>query len=298
MIKMNLKKVILATRPWSFPASVMPVLIGLAYVYFQHSVTGVPVKWWALPLVLFSAIAFHAAGNMISDYHDAKTGVDKLESFGDTNMMLNKTFSEKAFLSLGLVWLSLAILSGNCLMWFSSWKLLFFGLFGMACTFLYYKMKYSGWGDVVIFFAFGFAIVNGTVFALSGILNIQSICISIPVSLLTTAILHANNTRDVPLDKEAGIKTFSMILGLRRAKIYYILLVLGAYVLEMVMIGMGFLPVWLLLVVISLPLALKNIHLIRRIRHESLEEMAHLDVSTAQLTTAFSILAIIGFILA
>lgn len=237
---MKLKKVILATRPWSFPASIMPVLIGLAYVYFQHSVTGVPVKWWALPLVLFSAIAFHAAGNMISDYHDAKTGVDKLESFGDTNMMLNKTFSEKAFLSLGFVWLSLAILAGIFLMWFSVWKLLFFGLFGMACTFLYYKMKYSGWGDVVIFFTFGFAIVNGTVFALSGILNIQSICISIPVSLLTTAILHANNTRDVPLDKEAGIKTFSMILGLRRAKIYYILLVLGAYVLEMIMIGMDF----------------------------------------------------------
>ena len=200
-------------------------------------------------------------------------------------MMLNKTFSEKAFLSLGFVWLSLAILAGIFLMWFSSWKLLFFGLFGMVCTFLYYKMKYSGWGDVVIFFTFGFAIVNGTVFALSGILNIQSICISIQVSLLTTAILH-------------GIKTFSMVLGLRRAKIYYILLVLGAYVLEMVMIGMGFLPVWHLLVLLSLPLALKNIHLIRRIHHESLEEMAHLDVSTAQLTTAFSILAIVGFILA
>ena len=288
---MKLKKVILATRPWSFPASVMPVLIGLAYVYFQHSVTGVPVKWWALPLVLFSAIAFHAAGNIISDYHDAKTGVD-------TNMMLNKTFSEKAFLSLGFVWLSLAILAGIFLMWFSAWKLLFFGLFGMVCTFLYYKMKYSGWGDVVIFFTFGFAIVNGTVFALSGILNIQSICISIPVSLLTTAILHANNTRDVPLDKEAGIKTFSMVLGLRRAKIYYILLVLGAYILEIVMIVMGFLPVWHLLVLLSLPLALKNIRLIRHIHHESLEEMAHLVVSTAQLTTAFSILAIVGFILA
>ena len=97
MIKMNLKKVILATRPWSFPASVMPVLIGLAYVYFQHSVTGVPVKWWALPLVLFSAIAFHAAGNMISDYHDAKTGVDKLESFGDTIFSFPETSASGTF---------------------------------------------------------------------------------------------------------------------------------------------------------------------------------------------------------
>lgn len=295
---MNLKKVVLATRPWSFPASVMPVLIGAAYTYFQHLVAGVSIEWGALPFILFSAIAFHAAGNIISDYHDAKAGVDKLESFGDTNMMLNKTFSEKQFLGLGLSWLALAILAGVFVVCISSWKLLFFGLFGIACTLLYYKMKYSGWGDVIIFFAFGFAIVNGTVFALSGILNIQSVCISIPVSLLTTAILHANNTRDIPLDKQAGIKTFSMILGLRRAKVYYILLVLSAYILEILMIGVGYLPVWHLLVLLSLPLALKNIRLIRYIRHESLEDMAHLDVSTAQLTTAFSILAIIGFILA
>lgn len=295
---MNLKKIILATRPWSFPASVMPVLIGFAYAYYQHTVTGVSIEWWALPLILFSAIAFHAAGNMISDYHDAKTGVDKLESFGDTNLMLNKTFTEKEFLSLGLFWLATAILTGVVLMWLSSWKLIFFGILGIICTSLYYKMKYSGWGDVVIFFAFGFAIVNGTVFALSGILNIQSLCISIPVSLLTTAILHANNTRDIPMDKEAGIKTFSMILGLRRAKIYYTLLLLGAYVLEVLMIGVGVLPVWHLLVLLSLPLALKNIRLIKHIHQESLGDMAHLDVSTAQLTTAFSILAISGFILA
>lgn len=295
---MNVKKIILATRPWSFPASVMPVLIGIAYVYFLHSVTGVVVEWATVPFILLSAIAFHAAGNIISDYHDAKTGVDKLESFGDTNMMLNKSFSEKEFIALGLGWLALAILAGVFVMWLSSWKLLFFGVFGMTCTLLYYKMKYSGWGDVVIFFAFGFAIVNGTVFALSGILNIQSICISIPVSLLTTAILHANNTRDIPLDKQAGIKTFSMILGLQRAKIYYTLLVLGAYVLEIIMIGLRYLPMWHLLVLLSLPLALKNIHLIRHIRHESLEDMAHLDVSTAQLTTVFSVLAIAGFILA
>ena len=50
---MNLKKVILATRPWSFPASVMPVLIGIAYVYFQQTQTGVAIQWWALPLILF-----------------------------------------------------------------------------------------------------------------------------------------------------------------------------------------------------------------------------------------------------
>lgn len=292
------KNIILATRPWSFPASVMPVLIGLAYAYFLYSGGEASVNWWLLPLILLSTVAFHASGNMISDYHDAKKGIDKLESFGDTNMMVNQTYSEKVFLSMGIGWLAVAVVLGAAVLWLSSWKLVFFGLFGIMCTLLYYRMKYIGWGDVVIFFSFGFCILSGTVYALTGIFGLRSVCIAIPVSLLTTAILHANNTRDMPLDKEAGIRTFSMILGLKNAKIYYCLLLVGAYVLELVMIAVGFLPVWHLLILLSLPLALKNIRLIRGVKRETLQDMAHLDVATAQLTTAFSVLAVIGFIIA
>lgn len=291
------RNLILATRPWSFPASVMPVLIGISYVFFLQRGNEYEVSWWLVPLILLSTVAFHAAGNIISDYHDAKNGVDKLESYGDTNMMLNGTYTAKTFLTMGLCWLALAVILGIIVLLYSSWQLLFFGIFGIACTLLYYKMKYQGWGDVVILFSFGICIVNGTVYALNGTFNLQSFFISLPVALLTTAILHANNTRDMPLDKQSGIKTLSMILGLKRAKAYYYLLIGGSYLIEIIMICAGYLPTWSLLILLSLPLALKNIRLLKDVDQESLEKIAHLDVGTAQLTTLFSILSIIGFIL-
>lgn len=294
---MTLKNLFLATRPWSFPASVMPVLIGAGYAYYLQRENHLSIHWWVAPLILIAAVAFHAAGNIISDYHDVRNGVDKLESYGDTNMMLNGTFSAKAFLTIGLCWLALAVTLGIIILLFSSWQIVFFGIFGIACTLLYYKMKYRGWGDAVILFSFGICIVNGTVYALTGILDFQSFLISLPVALLTTAILHANNTRDMPLDKESGIRTFSMILGLKQAKAYYYLLISVSYFLEIAMVIAGYLPTWSLLTLLSLPLAFKNIHSLRKVNYESLESIAHLDVATAQLTTIFSILSVIGFIL-
>lgn len=294
---MTLKNLFLATRPWSFPASVMPVLIGAAYAYYLQKENNLTINWWVAPLILIAAVAFHAAGNIISDYHDARNGVDKLESYGDTNMMLNGTFTGKTFLGMGICWLLLAVILGVIILLLSSWQIIFFGIFGIACTLLYYKMKYRGLGDAVILFSFGICIVNGTVYALTGVLNLQSFFISLPVALLTTAILHANNTRDMPLDKESGIKTFSMILGLKQAKAYYYFLLGGSYLIEIVMISAGYLPVWSLLTLLSLPLALKNIRLLKGVNHDSLENIAHLDVGTAQLTTLFSIFSIIGFIL-
>lgn len=287
----------MATRPWSFPASIMPVLIGGAYAYFLQKENDLIINWWMIPLILIAVVAFHAAGNIISDYHDASKGVDKLESYGDTNMMLNGTFTGKTFLRMGFCWLILAIASGIIILWLSSWQVIFFGIFGITCTLLYYKMKYHGLGDAVILLSFGICIVNGTIYALTEVLSLQSFFISLPVALLTTAILHANNTRDMPLDKDSGIKTFSMILGLKHAKFYYYLLLGASYLIEITMVCTGYLPLWSLLTLLSLPLAFKNIRLLKKVNQESLDNIAHLDVGTAQLTTLFSILSIIGFIL-
>lgn len=294
---MKIKNIILATRPWSFPASVMPVLIGAAYAFYLQKENGLLILWWLFPLILIAAVTFHAAGNIISDYHDAKNGVDKLESYGDTNLMLTGTFSGKTFLMMGLSWLATAIVLGVIIMFYSSWQLIYFGLFGIACTLSYYKMKYRGLGDVIILFSFGICIVNGTVYALTDMLNIQSFCISLPVALLTTAILHANNTRDMPLDKESGIKTLSMILGMEKAKNYYYLLVCATYVIEIILILIGYVPAWSILTLLSLPLVLKNFNQLHKVTSDSLESIAHLDVNTAQLTTLFAILSVIGFII-
>ena len=68
MIKHSFKSWLIATRPWSFPASTMPVVTTLAYLYWL----GLEVNWLIGVWTLLSIILFHASGNVWSDYYDFK----------------------------------------------------------------------------------------------------------------------------------------------------------------------------------------------------------------------------------
>ena len=68
----------LAVRPWSFPASAMPIIVTLTYLLWS----GAEVDWLKGIWVLLTMIAFHAAGNTWSDYFDFKKGVDRDDTYG------------------------------------------------------------------------------------------------------------------------------------------------------------------------------------------------------------------------
>ena len=72
MKKHSLKEWIIAVRPWSFPASVMPVAVTLAYLAWRE----VEIDWLCGVLAVLNIVLFHAAGNTWSDYFDYKKGVD------------------------------------------------------------------------------------------------------------------------------------------------------------------------------------------------------------------------------
>ena len=57
---------LVAVRPWSFPASAMPVAVTLVYLWWL----GEEVDWLNGVWALLDIIVFHAAGNTWSDYFD------------------------------------------------------------------------------------------------------------------------------------------------------------------------------------------------------------------------------------
>ena len=78
MKKHNLKEWIIALRPWSFPASAMPIVVTLAYIYW----TGAQMNWLLGLWALVGMILFHCTGNVWSDYFDFKKKVDAEDTFG------------------------------------------------------------------------------------------------------------------------------------------------------------------------------------------------------------------------
>ena len=102
----------LATRPWSYPASTMPVALVLAY-YFADGVAVDPVNAvWAL----VNIVIFHAAGNVWSDYFDFQYGVDNQNTLG-VRQLVDGKFVAREFLGFAIFLFAVGTLCALFLVW-------------------------------------------------------------------------------------------------------------------------------------------------------------------------------------
>ena len=97
MKKHTLKEWIVAVRPWSFPASTMPVAVTLAYLYWA----GHEINWLNGVWALLNIIVFHAAGNTWSDYFDYERSVDRKDTYG-VRTLTDGMFNPQEILRLSL----------------------------------------------------------------------------------------------------------------------------------------------------------------------------------------------------
>ena len=283
------KEWFLATRPWSFPASTMPAVVATSYVFLQNSDNLSAVNWWLVIPIFLGVVLFHSAGNLISDYFDYKHGVDTPNNIGNTNMMIiNGIFEPKTIFRYGFTLLVMASIIGIVLTYVVGWQLLVIGGLGFLLTLFYYKLKFNALGDLDIFIVFGVLIALGTSFVLTGKLDYSVLLVSAPTGLLITGILHANNTRDIENDTSANISTQASVLGIKNSRIYYTMLVGGAYVMVAVLAVVGVVSWIALAVVLSLPIAIGNIK--RMAAHKQPTDIADLDGNTAKLVMIFSLL--------
>ncbi len=293
MGKHTFKEWLIATRPWSFPASAMPVIVTCVYLYGTYT----QINWLNGLWALVNIIVFHAAGNTWSDYLDYRKGVDTLDSFG-VKTLTSGQFTANEIRRLSLWLLGISILLGTGLLLRTGWTLLGIGIGGILCTLLYPWLKYRAFGDVVIFMAYALLPTWGTSYVLTGTVHMQVLWLAVPVGLITVAILHANNTRDVKTDKCACIKTLAMQTGNTVAKYIYAAEVLLPFLWMAAGVVLGHFPLWSLLTFIVLPLAVGNVKLMWASADGKTDVIARLDEKTAQLQLAFSFVLSITFLIA
>ncbi len=287
----KLKHWLIATHPWSFPASASPALIAVSYVFYLYKTgTITEVNWMYGALAFFGAIILHAAGNLIGDYHDYMSGVDRTEKTGHVCLLVTGVFKPKTILYYGYGVLLLGVAIGIYLLINTGLPLLFIGMIGVASATLYYKFKYVALGEAVIFISFGLGIALGTSYVMTGLLIWTILLVVAPAGLLIVAILHANNTRDMLQDKEAEIRTQAMSLGIEGSQVMYQTVLLVAYMLIAVAVMLRLLHPLAFLTLISLPFAVKNIRLMKTATIKEPGKIQFLDTHTAKLVLMFSVL--------
>jgi len=298
--KHTIKDYILAVRPWSFPASSMTAVVSFFYIFYvsKAGIQFLEVHWNYGLLAIIGAVLAQAAGNLISDYYDFKKGVDIKETEGTTRMLIDGVFKPKSFLKAGYFLLGIVSLIGIYLMFNIGLKLFWIGLVGMFFAAFYFWFKYRALGDLTVFLIYGPVIAVGTAFSMTGAFIVNSLYISLPIAFLVVNILHANNTHDIKNDNRAGIKTIPILIGFELSKKLYIINALMAYILILILIITKILPVWSILVLITLIIARKNISKIKIASNNKEAIIAGLDGMSAQLVMAFDILLVVSLIIA
>lgn len=286
-MKHSVKDWILTTRPWSFPASAMPVLATLAYMTWVCSLYGMSIDWVSGVLAIVGIVFFHASGNMLSDVRDYKKGVDK----GLNHMpLVNGSFTTKEYMRLSMTLFVLGCAIGCYILSRCGWPLLYAAVYGAFFTLTYATFKYFALGDVVIFLSYAVIPILGTTYATISEYYYPALVLALPIGLITVAILHVNNTRDIESDRAAGIRTFAMLIGLKASVQLYAFEVLFPFVAVIATIICGWLPWYSVIVLFALPKAWKCARVVLDSPKKGMETLVMHDAATSQLQLMFSLL--------
>lgn len=298
----------MATRPYAFPASIIPVLYGsvLAIVLNPE----MQFRFFLFFLTLIGSMLVHVGTNIINDIYDYKSGIDKEDKeIGiphGGSMVLSKGFMSVKEMKIGAtVALTLASLIGFYLYLEIGVYILYLCIFGLLSAIFYtatpIALKYKALGDIQVFLSFGAGITLGAYIVQTGEFSWLPVIFSIPIGFLIDAILHSNNIRDINFDGTFKVKTLPMLIGEKLSRYFYYFLVLGAYASIIVFVVLDLLPWFALLNLITLPTALK---LIRMLKDIPVAPQARFDygskhiMMTAQLNMQFGLTLTLGLLIA
>ena len=243
-----------AARPPTLTAAVAPVLVGTGATIGDGVFAAGPFV-----AALFGAICLQVGANFANDVFDFERGADTGDRLGPpraTQMGLLTPTRMK----LGM-WAAflLAFLAGIYLVVVAGWIVVVIGLASIVAGLIYtggpWPVGYHALGDAFTFVFFGMVAVVGTYFVQAEAAPGMVWLAAVPVGCTVTAILVANNLRDLATDRAAGKTTLAVVLGERGTRAWYVLLLVAAYGVAIALWPATRVEPWALLVLASLPLA-------------------------------------------
>lgn len=210
---------IAALRPFSFSVALITCLVGIV------SSTGTtPLNVGLAAIVLLAAVVLQAGVNLINDYSDLRWVENPL-----AQQKIRRNFS------LGLTCFLLAAVLGIYLVTLLGTPLLILLLIGLGGALGYtlepINFKRRGLAVVLVFWLMGVLMVCGTYYVMTGTIIWQVFWQALPVSLISSLLLLANEIRDWQSDRQQGIATLTVRIGFKRAVLLYRLAAVSVFVI-------------------------------------------------------------------
>ncbi|MCD4657614.1 MAG: prenyltransferase [Planctomycetes bacterium] len=246
--------------------AVFLTLIGLALA----ANTSIEFSFLKAGLLLIGVVSAHISVNLFNEYWDDKTGIDYNTektpfSGGSGNLQKGWTKSWQVFL-VATITLIISLAIGIYFTLVSHWIIAVFAVVG-AISILFYNIVLARimLGELFAGLSLGSLVVVGTYIGMtvtswdatfSQILPTSVILIAIPPGILTTLLLLLNEFPDAEADKQGGRRHLVIVLGEKTSAVIYSLFMLIVFAVIVLIPVLGYSSWWLLIAVITLPLAL------------------------------------------
>ncbi len=220
---------------------------------------------WLLVACVVGVIFLNAGTNLANDYYDHRTGADEANPSptpfsGGSRAIQNGMFSAKAIRNAAFLCFALAAGVGALLVWRAGWPVLAFGAVGAVSGVFYtappFKLGYRGGGEFLAGFNVGPVAVLGAYFVQIGTLSWGVVAVSLPMGLLSTALLMINEIPDAAPDREVGKMHLVARLGPGFGAWSYLALVVAAYASLGAAMALGLVPWAVAVAGLMVPVAL------------------------------------------
>lgn len=212
-----MKSFILAARPKTLPAAVVPVWVGCVVAY---SLVGY-WDWWLALLTLLGAVFIQIGTNFFNDAIDADKGADTDARLGPVRATASGQLSRRTVYLSAVVSLLLASVCGALLIEARGWPILVIGLASLYFSYGYtggpLPLAYKGLGELFVILFFGLVAVGGTTFVQTGAWHDEAIFMGLAVGCLSAVLISVNNLRDVDEDRSNGKNTLAVRWGRQKA---------------------------------------------------------------------------------
>lgn len=278
-------------RPFSWTVGLGGVLVGTAAGMLSGAFDG-----GRLLLGMLAILLLQSGLNIVNEVFDVRSGVDTLDTPRASRVLVEGRLDATLAHAAGIACLLGAVGVGAVFSWGLGLGPVPFWI-GVAGAFGGYfytappvHFKYRALGVAVGFFFMGPLDVLVAQYVQVGNFTAAGLWASLPMGLLGSLILHANELRDADGDAAAGIRTLSTLCG--RLAGVWVFAVLTALIYACLAVGVGSraLPWAALAPLATLPLAAACL---RRSRGG---DLSRIDLETARLQFFFMLLLTLGLV--
>jgi 1,4-dihydroxy-2-naphthoate octaprenyltransferase len=254
--------------------------------------------WQIFILATIGIVMAHGAADFIDDYYDFINGNlgNKEQQFHDSPLIRGEV-SLKQVLFASLITLGIALAAGIYLLIVVGLPVLYLMLAGTFIVLFYtappIRLNYRGLGETMLFFAFGPMIVFGIYYVLSGNFSWEPVFASIPIGIFTMNVGIVSNTFDYEDDVISGKRCIPVRFGQKVAVNIIITGTVVAYLSVIAGILFNFLPLWSLLIFLTLPLAVGVIRKVLQFKNPKMYTPAM--TKAIALTSVTAVLFIIAY---